>query len=367
MRKHHEAILKEITGLPTAAGREGRVIAWIERWAKAQRGTTLTRDKFGNLTVKRTGARSKTPIYFTAHLDHPAFVVTDVLDMGKRIQAEFRGGVQDDYFNGTRVALHIPGKKPIQGTITSLDRKRSGDLPQLVTVELDRIAACGSGDLVTWALPKSTIRMGRLHAPACDDLAAVAAAVCAYEKMLEKPDGLGDVRLLFTRAEEVGFVGAIAAAKAGTIPRAATLICLENSKSMVESPIGGGPIIRVGDRISIFDPDLTARLVAVAEGLAKQDKAFTFQRKLMPGGACEATAFRALGYLSSCICLPLGNYHNMDEANQQIAPESISIRDYHQLIDLLAQVGRELHQTHAQQDLVARLDKLFERGRSLLD
>ena len=367
MPKRHEDILKELTSLPTGAGLELRVIEWIEKWAKRRKAVTLTRDALGNLTIKRKGARSKSPIYFTAHLDHPAFAVTEVLDVGRHIQAEFRGGVHDDYFVGTPITLHLQGKKPIAGKIISLDRKRSGDLLQLVTIELDRIAPVLPGDLVTWGLPKAKVVKGRLHTPACDDLAAVAAAICAYEKLLAKPKGLGDVRLLFTLAEEVGFVGAIGAAKMGTVPKNATLICLENSKAMIESPIGDGPIIRVGDRISIFDPELTARLVAVADALGKEDKRFKFQRKLMPGGACEATAFRAYGYLSSCICLPLGNYHNMDEATKRIAPESISVDDYHMLIQLLEAVGRSLPTTHAEQDLVARLDGLFDRRRALLD
>ena len=57
----------------------------------------------------------------------------------------------------------------------------------------------------------------------------------------------------------------------------------------------------------------------------------------------------------------------MDEAKKQIAPESISIDDYHQLVQLLEAVGRSLPTTRAQQDLVARLDGLFDRRRGLLD
>ncbi|MEM6504520.1 MAG: M20/M25/M40 family metallo-hydrolase [Planctomycetota bacterium] len=366
MSKQHEAYLKQLTSLPTGAGLESRVIEWIEGWAKGRKTVTLTRDPYGNLTIKRKGARSTRPIYFTAHLDHPAFAVTEVLDHGKRIQAEFRGGVHDAYFEGTPVALHLQGNRPIPGKVVSLDRKRSGPLLQIVTIELDRIVSVLPGDLLTWALPKPKIAKRLLHTPACDDLAAVAAAISAYEKLLAKPKTMGDVRLLFTLAEEVGFVGAIGAARNGSIPKGATLVCLENSKSMIESPIGEGPVIRVGDRISIFDPDLTARLAAVAEQLAKQDKAFKYQRKLMPGGACEATAFRTYGYLSSCICLPLGNYHNMDESKKQIAPEYISIDDYHMLVHLLEAVGRLLPTTHAQRDLRDRLDGLFERRRELL-
>lgn len=366
MSKHHEEILEELTSLPTGAGLESRVIEWITVWAKRRKTVTLTRDSFGNLTIKRKNARSKSPIYLTAHLDHPAFAVTEVLDHGKTIQAEFRGGVHDDYFLDTPVTLHMQGKKPVAGKAVSLDRKRSGELMQLVTIKLERIAPVLAGDLVTWALPKAKIVKGRLHAPACDDLAAVAAAICAYEQLLKDTKSMGDVRLLFTLAEEVGFIGAIGAAKAGTVPKNSTLVCLENSKSMVESPIGDGPIIRVGDRTSVFDPELTARLVAVAEAIGKTDKRFKYQRKLMPGGSCEATAFRAYGYLSSCLCLPLGNYHNMDESKKKIAPESISVDDYHQLIQLLVAVGRSLPSTRAQQDLIKRLDGLFESRRGLL-
>lgn len=366
MSRRHEQHLKELTSLPTGAGMESRVIQWIERWASRRKTITLTRDKLGNLTIKRKGARSAKPVYLTAHLDHPAFAVTEVLDYGRRIQAEFRGGVYDDYFKGTPIALHSKAGENVTGKVVSLDRKRTGELLQIVTIELDRIAPVLAGDLVTWALPKAKIVKGHLHTPACDDLAAVAAAICAYEQWLAKPTGVGDVRLLFTLAEEVGFIGAIGAAKNGSLPKGATLVCLENSKSMIDSPIGAGPIIRVGDRISIFDPGLTARLNAVAESIAKKDKSFKFQRKLMPGGACEATAFRAYGYLSSCICLPLGNYHNMDEAKQKIAPESISIDDYHMLVKLLEAVGRHLPTIRVEQGMVQRLDGLFDRRRGLL-
>lgn len=367
MRKRHEQYLLEVTGLPTAAGLEGRVVDWIKRWAEQHaRKITLRADRYGNLVVKRKGARSNKPIYLTAHLDHPAFAVTDVQDGGRTIQAEFRGGVQDAYFEGTRVAVYPADGARVTGTIASLDRKRSREDDQLVTVRMSKKSPVQPGDLMTWALPSPRISRGRLHTPACDDLAAVAAAVACFERWLARPRGLGDVRLLFTRAEEVGFVGAIGAAKSGVIPRGATLLCLENSKSFAESPIGGGPIIRLGDKMSTFDPELNAQLVTLAEGLAKKDKSFRYQRKLMPGGTCEATAFRALGYRSTCLCLPLGNYHNMDEAKGRIAPETIAIDDYHHLIDLLDAAGRKLQTTDAEGDLADRLDKLFVRHAGLL-
>jgi endoglucanase len=63
----------------------------------------------------------------------------------------------------------------------------------------------------------------------------------------------------------------------------------------------------------------------------------------MPGGTCEATAFGAFGYHSTCLCLPLGNYHNMIDIDgvaagarpARVGPEFISVGDFHGLVDML--------------------------------
>ena len=53
-RKSRERFLLEITSLPTAAGREDRVIAAIEAWVAARKDRlVLSRDRFGNLTIAR--------------------------------------------------------------------------------------------------------------------------------------------------------------------------------------------------------------------------------------------------------------------------------------------------------------------------
>jgi endoglucanase len=207
-----------------------------------------------------------------------------------------------------------------------------------------------------------------MHALACDDLAATAAALAAMDVLLglhaTDPASVGDVRLLFTRAEEIGFVGAIAACRSGTMPMDARVIALENSRSFPESPIGGGPIVRVGDRLSVFSPALTEAVARRAEEIAggpasvtasqklADAPAWKWQRKLMAGGACEASVFCASGREATCVCLPLGNYHNMadlaavqagtNSARPRVAREFISIADYEGLVDLLVACGRRL-------------------------
>src|SRR5690606_33473453 len=100
-RAEHERWLAEITPLPTAAGREFRVVDWIRRWASQRPDLTLTADPSGNLHIAFADERpgpadgSGVPIYFEAHLDHPAFVVERVIGPGT-VQLAFRGGVMDD-------------------------------------------------------------------------------------------------------------------------------------------------------------------------------------------------------------------------------------------------------------------------------
>ena len=151
------------------------------------------------------------------------------------------------------------------------------------------------------------------------------------------------VGLLFTVAEEVGFVGAIGAATNGLVKKNARLVCLENSRSFPESPIGGGPIVRVGDRMTVFSPGLTNEISTLMMAHAAANPKFKWQRKLMAGGACEATAFSAFGFQSTCLCLPLGNYHNMQAIDEvqagrrpaKVGREYISVEDLHGLVEML--------------------------------
>ena len=120
--KKHLKWLMELTAIPTAAGQEGRVIEWIERWVKKQSGIALRHDKFGNLLLSQTRKSSKKPIYITAHLDHPAFVVRKQID-DLHLEMEFRGGVNNAYFVGANVEVFDNDDNGYIGTIQSLNTK----------------------------------------------------------------------------------------------------------------------------------------------------------------------------------------------------------------------------------------------------
>jgi putative aminopeptidase FrvX len=364
----HLKWLLELTGLPTAAGREDRVVAWLRAWARRRRKVVLREDRFGNLEMRRR-SRSKTkaaPLYFTAHMDHPAFVARRAADK-RTVVAEFRGGVAEQYFAGAKVLLHHGRKPPQRGTVRCRSQDEASPAGSTWDVVFSKSVKASEGDILTWDLAPPAIRGGRLHAPVCDDLAGVAAALGAFDLALSDPrTQRSDVRLLFTRSEEVGFIGMIAAVKARTIPRSARLITLENSRSFADSPIGGGPIVRVGDATSTFDPDLTYRIGRIAADLAADGDSFQWQRRLMAGGTCEASALQAYGHVATCLCLPLGNYHNMIDRTRRIGPEIISVGDFRDLVRLLHETACRLDSQDQAPALHARLDALFANRRAVL-
>lgn len=364
----HEQWLVELTALPTVAGHEDRVVEWIERWAARRRDVRMSRDSAGNVLLKSTVRTRKTPVFLTAHIDHPGFVVTSV-DRSRRVGVEFRGGVHAPYFGDARVDLFDGDDRVHRGTVTDFDHRTSTG-----AVRLDRRSgSLAAGDIGRWAFGSRSlgVRNGRLHAAGCDDLAGAAAVLAAFDEVRKNAP---QVRVLLTRAEEVGFIGAIAACKAGTIPERAELIVVENSRAFAAYPVGNGPVVRVGDASTVFDRELTNQLTRLVRSYADGRPGARWQRKLMDGGSCEATAFGAYGYRATSLSLPLGNYHNMVDIGgvldgsrpARVAPEFVSLDDFHGLVELLAHVAPRLGEA-GEASLLERLDAIYESERLVLD
>ena len=195
-----------LTSIPTAAGREHRVIRWVDDWIKARKNLTLRRDRYGNMLISRKGVkRTSRPLLFTAHLDHPAFVITKVVD-GRTLEAEFRGGVRPPYFPKARVVVYDHTEATHRGTIAL---HATGKIFDHVVIRLAKATnTIAAHDIAMWDLNAARVTKGLMQAPACDDLAGVAAALSAMD-VLRAARSAGDVRGLLTRAEEVGFIGAI--------------------------------------------------------------------------------------------------------------------------------------------------------------
>src|SRR5688500_6338169 len=96
-------ILKEVRALQTAPVVEGRVVEYVERFARARRRLRLSRDLSGNLLIELPGRKKGLPRWvFGAHMDHPGFVSRRMVD-AKTVECDFRGWVLADLMEGVRV------------------------------------------------------------------------------------------------------------------------------------------------------------------------------------------------------------------------------------------------------------------------
>jgi endoglucanase len=325
-------VLRHIVSRPTAPFHEQAVAEAILGFLNELPHVSVQADKFGNLIARyeRTGGKPIQPKYaFAAHMDHPGWVRADGHALGH--------------------VHHFPGEKhPMQFL---------GGVPE---AWLKEPSVRGYGRFAMWDLPEFQLRDGLIHARACDDLVGCAIIVATFIEM-EKSGAEGACVGLFTRAEEVGLVGAVRLAASGFVPEDLTIVSIETSSERPPAKIGDGPILRVGDKSTIFDSAATLSLGQIAA-----DSHIPIQRCLMPGGTCEATAYQLYGYRSAALCVALGNYHNCAPENQ-IGAEFVSFSDVQGLVRLCVQIATSrAKKNQAVKALKKRLKSNAEKYKKML-
>jgi endoglucanase len=270
-------------------------------------------------------------------MDHPGFVVETTA--GRRSHCRWFGGVKPPYFRGAKVRIERwEGSKvrnSIRGKILSTRLNKRGRVESM-RVLFDKPVEMG--EIGTWDVPSFRKAGDVLWTRAADDLMGCT-AICLAMDQISKLNASAPVRAVFTCAEEVGLVGATALAQSGLLPRSALVIVLETSKELPRARQGEGPVLRVGDIRSTFDPGVNHFLHEAAKTLAKSDKSFRYQRCLMDGGTCEASSFGLFGYRVGALALPLRNYHNM--GRKKVAAERIHLGDVRGMVKLLTEAARE--------------------------
>jgi endoglucanase len=373
LSKRHQDILMEMLSLPTAPFAEEAIRQYIFNFCQHREAIKAREDSVGNILVRygHAGAKVARPVCFCAHMDHPGFRAVRMIEPGV-LKAQWHGGVGPEYFPGARLRFYSDGVC-VQGKIVETNLKTLGlEHPRKMvnTVEVALQGASNGairpGSPGMWALPDPQIKNRQVHARACDDIAGCSAMLCCLDSLI-RSKAKTECYFLFTRAEEVGFIGAIAACRLRTIPRKCLVVAIETSSVLPGVKMGGGPILRVGDKSSIFSPDLTAWCGQVAAELATKNKKFVYQRKLMDGGSCESSAYCQLGYDATGVCIALGNYHNCDVKKKKIASEFVSLDDFDNLIRwFVALVTSRRKLAPGDPRLQRRLDQLEKRYQRLL-
>ena len=277
-------VVRALMEQPTAPFHEEAVRDAIVAQLRECPHVKIEHDAYGNMIARyRRGTRARARWAFAAHMDHPGWM------RAENGAWRFLGSVAEPF-------LVNPRKREF-------------------------------GDFAMWDLPAFELKDGQIHSRACDDLLGCAEIICLFREL---EAAKADVHCLgvFTRAEEVGFWGAIQLARAGTLPKSITVFSLETSTPRGGAEIGRGPIVRVGDRLSIFDSRETARLMNIAAA-----NKIPVQRCLLDGGSCEASAYQLYGYRSVAASIALGNYHNC-APDGTIQCEYVSLEDYANMVRL---------------------------------
>jgi putative aminopeptidase FrvX len=310
--------LRSLCSIPTAPFAESRVAEYISNFAAKRKNISLSKDRFGNLLIELKSHTHLPRWVFTAHMDHPGFVARKMLD-SKTLLADFRGWVKVDYIRNAKLKFFDKNRE-IHGIVTktTVEDYDQRAVPHEVLVRVKSPVSPNSPGMFDQG--EGRYKNGKFYSRVCDDLAGAAACLEMIDRLSRKPPE-SPIAVLFTRAEEEGFIGCIAACRDGTLLRKSDrVIAIECSSEQPAAPQGQGVIIRVGDKTSIFNSALTYFLTQQAENLKKRDKKFAHQRALMPGGTCEATVYDIYGYTAASLCVALGNYHNMEVRKKKIGP-----------------------------------------------
>jgi len=346
--------LREILPLPTASFHEEAVRERVRRLAR-DRGLRMKEDRAGNLLLEyRNPGRRSRALAFTSHMDHPGFEVVQA--KGRNARVRLLGGVDEKTLRDSRLVF-ADGEKRVRAETLDVkmakDRRREDTILRVRSRESLREGQFGWFDL----LPLSLAR-GRIRSKALDNVLSVA-LICALLDDLAERGVRAHVYGLFAVAGEVGFVGAMEAVRGGLIPRKLPLSVMEASRELPSFKIGKGPVIRVGDRLSVFDNELTLWMGDRAEALAKEDRGFRYQRALMPGGWCEATLFQLAGWKTAALALALDNYHNMGARGA--AAEAVSLEDARQMISLMEDLSLNAPDQARKDKLLRDLRKVHAR------
>ncbi|MBI2342136.1 MAG: M28 family peptidase, partial [Deltaproteobacteria bacterium] len=296
---------------------------------------SLRKDKYGNLIAHYKLGQAKQPVILTAHMDHPGFEIAAVKN--GRLCTGILGGIKPEYFDGAKVCIMTSGGI-IKGKVAGKLGNKKWHGKHIFEIKAKNGYKAKSGNFGWYDIPPFRISGGLLYTKGADNLVS-AAALLELLHYLKRNKIAADVRCLFTRAEEVGFIGCVAFSKSVQLPRNAPIIVLEcSSASAGGVKIGSGPVLRVGDKMSCFTPEIDCWLKSISNDLAKKNKKFKFQRALLSGGTCEASVWTINGRKVGGLAFPLGNYHNNGRKNY--APEFISISDYKLMQKLLVQIIR---------------------------
>lgn len=386
MNKTELEILTTLLTQPTAPFREEHVSATVMR-ILVDYDVPFCDDPHGNLIVgaashdhyqKMLRARSTEPLrVFIAHMDHPGF--HGVSWSGPRtLKIKWHGGSPVKHLNGARVWLANERGVISSGVLRKVKLHPQGYAidsaeVQIAAADLPAPRPAAASLYGGFQFRAPVWQRGKMiYTKAADDLVGVFCIVATAISLTKRKTTAPFIGLL-TRAEEVGFIGALAHFELGWLQQARRpIVCvsLEASRTLPGAVVGKGPVVRLGDRRTLFNSGGMHLLTELAEKTLPKK----YQRRVMDGGTCEGTAASAYGFPTIALTVPLGNYHNQGfeggpdcRAPGGPAPEFVHQDDVAGQLKLCrALLSSTLSWTDPWKNLRGRLRKNFRQYRALL-
>lgn len=324
-----EAILKTLVENYGVSGHEIAVRQAIQRLLPAWAKTSV--DPTGNLVLRSTSSSASTrpSILFDAHMDEIGYRVDSILPDG-RLEVSSQGGGLPYFFEGHAVFIHTaagirPGVLELPEGWNRPGFKWPG-FGQHAAIYVDvgarnatEVAELGirAGDFIT--VPKKYRRLAgsRVSGRSMDDRVGDAALVSAAWALGPTLGG-GNVTFLWTTGEELGLVGAAAAAKRmaaeGRVPQYVfaidTFVSSDSpleSKRFADAKLGDGFVVRAVDNSNVVPRRLVEKVLRIARtnGIRAQYG--------VTGGGNDGSAFLRYGSTDVALGWPLRYSHSPGE------------------------------------------------------
>ncbi len=367
-------ILETLCLQPTVSYHEHRVAREITG-ILASNQVSAQKDRWGNVLAQLPGDETMPPLVFVAHMDHPGFEAIEVIETDEETEtiiAEPRGGLGARAYDvGTGVRVVARNGSMLHGYVEShgpLRRMGRFARTDRVVIRPETNASVRKASHLTYPagvvldLPSFSVDGDLIRARQLDDLAGCATILAGLNQVRAEGSNGRPIIGLFTRAEEVGLIGAALAAGDETINKDAIVVSVETSLKSDIVKQGQGIVIRVGDRMTTFDHEAEAVLHLAANRVHERagEGEFRFQRALMSAGGCEASAFKAHGYKVTGTSFPLGAWHNTED-DGSIIPEYIHTDDFRSGVALITEAMRDQGRQR-QNDVLRYLASFPETG-----
>jgi endoglucanase len=354
------ALFRHLTSVPTAPYREQAVMLKARGWIKRNLGRSVrVRQVRGGLIVRYLGAGPGPALVLAAHLDHPAFALEKITPTGAA--ARLQGGLPPHLLAGACVeafGANPQDNRPLARGVLGARPKKDGDAWSVSWTQAPK--AKDKPVFAILELPACRVKNGWLESRSIDDLLGCAISLETLRRLI-RSKAKTNVTVLLSRAEEVGFVGALDMIISGALPEDDSYLSIESSREMAGSHPGQGPTIRLGDKACAFD----LNLVGLLDDAAARLRGRKVQRLRLTGGTCEATAYQAFGFEAAGLAVPLVNYHNGWGA-QAVAPERVRLPDVEGAVRLLVEGAKLFSKRTLRGALHRRLARRHHLAKSYL-